>query len=142
MAEIKRGKLRMTEGLQLVGASDTGHGIVIDQLPEVGGLNQGPQPMELLLLALASCTAMDVISIMKKKRQNMTGFEVEFEGERAEEHPKVYKWIKLKFIFRGKNLSSEAAERSIYLSQTKYCPISAMLSRSVKIETSYEIIEE
>lgn len=141
MAEIKRGKLKMTEGLQMVGASDTGHGIIIDQLPEVGGLNQGPQPMELLLLALASCTSMDIISIMKKKRQKLTDFEVEFEAERTEEHPRVYRWIKLKFIFKGKNLSSEAAERSIYLSQTKYCPISAMLSKTVKIETSYEIVE-
>lgn len=142
MGEIKKGKLRMTEGLQLVGASDTGHGIVIDQLPDVGGLNQGPQPMELLLLALASCTSMDIISIMKKKRQQLTGFEVEFEAERAEEHPKVYRWIKLKFIFKGKKLSSEAAERSIYLSQTKYCPITAMLSKTVRIETSYEIVED
>ena len=142
MGEIKKGKVRMTEGLQMTGVSDTGHAIVIDQMPEVGGLNQGPQPMELLLISLASCTAMDVISIMKKKRQDLRGFEVEFEAERTEEHPKIYKWIKLKFIFKGKNLSKEAVERSIFLSQTKYCPVTAMLSKATKISTIYEIINE
>jgi len=141
MAKIKKGKVRMVEGLQLVGVSDTGHAVVIDQNKDVGGLSQAAQPMEFLLISLASCTAMDVISIMKKKRQDLRGFELEFEAERAEKHPMVYTKIKLKYIFRGKNLSKEAAERSIFLSQNKYCPVTAMLSKTVSIDTEYEIIE-
>ncbi len=142
MANIKKGKVKMVEGLQLIGVSDTGHAVVIDQNKDVGGLSQASQPMEFLLISLASCTAMDVISIMKKKRQDLRGFEVEFEGERAEKHPMVYTKIKLKYIFRGKSLSKEAAERSIFLSQNKYCPVTAMLSKAVSIDAEYEIIEE
>ena len=141
MEEIKKVVVKMVEGLQMVGRSGSGHAIVVDQMPDVAGLNQGPQPMELLLISLASCTGMDVISIMKKKRQDLRGFWVEVEGERAEEHPKVYTKIRLKFMFEGKNISKDAVERSIYLSQNKYCPVTAMLRGSVPIETEYEIIE-
>ncbi len=141
MAEVKKVVTKMVEGLQMVGRSSSGHAIVIDQVKEVAGLDQGPQPMELFLMSLASCTGMDVISIMKKKRQDLRGFWVEAEGERAEEHPKVYTKIKLKFYFEGKNISKEAVERSIFLSQNKYCPVSAMLKDSVPIEIEYEIIE-
>ncbi len=141
MAEVKKVVTKMVEGLQMVGRSSSGHAIVIDQVKEVAGLDQGPQPMELFLMSLASCTGMDVISIMKKKRQDLRGFWVEAEGERAEEHPKVYTKIKLKFYFEGKNISKEAVERSIFLSQNKYCPVSAMLKNSVPIEIEYEIIE-
>ncbi len=141
MAEVKKVVAKMVDGLQMVGRSGSGHAIVIDQVKEVAGLDQGPQPMELLLMALASCTGMDVISIMKKKRQDLRGFWVEAEGERAEEHPKVYTKIKLKFYFEGKRISREAVERSIFLSQNKYCPVTAMLRDSVPIETEYEIIE-
>ncbi len=141
MAETKKVVVKMVEGLQMVGRSGSGHAIVIDQVEEVNGLDQGPQPMELLLMALASCTGMDIISIMKKKRQDLRGFWIEVEGERADEHPKVYTRIRLKFYFEGKNLSKEAVERSIFLSQNKYCPVTAMLRDAVPVETEYEIIE-
>ena len=97
--------------------------------------------MELLLIGLAGCTAMDVVSILKKKRQSFTGLEVRVTAERAETHPKVYTRIHLEFVVKGKGADPRAVERSIELSQTKYCSASAMLSKVAEITTSYRIVE-
>ena len=130
-------------GLRLVGEASSGPAIVIDHvLPGEEGRETGPRPMELLLIGLAGCTAMDVVSILKKKRQPFTGLEVRATGERAETHPKVYTRIHLEFIVKGKGVDPRAVERSIELSQTKYCSASAMLSKTAEITTSYRIVEE
>ena len=102
---------------------------------------QGLSPMGLILIGLAGCTAIDVISILRKQRQDVTGFKIEVEGERAQDHPRVYTHIQLKYIITGHNLEEKSVERAIELSSTKYCSVHAMLVATVEISTSYQIIE-
>jgi putative redox protein len=129
-------------GLRLVGEAD-GPAIVVDHaLPDEDREDTGPHPVRLLLIGLCGCTGMDVISILRKKRQSFTGLQVKATAERAKEHPKVFTEIHLEFIVTGKDVDPQAVERSIELSQTKYCPASAMLSQAAEITTSYRIIEE
>jgi len=109
--------------------------------PDAGGPNAGIRPMNLLLTSLAGCSGLDVISILRKKQQQITGFEVHVEGERADEHPKVFTHITLKFIVKGYNVQPAAVERSIELSRDKYCGAWATLKHTAEIEYSYEIIE-
>nr|HID13796.1 osmotically inducible protein OsmC [Anaerolineae bacterium] len=128
-------------GLRLVGEASSGPAIVLDHvLPGEEGREAGPRPMELLLIGLAGCTTMDVVSILQKKRQPFTGLQVKVTAERADEHPKVYTQIHLEYIVRGKGVDPRAVERSIELSQTKYCSISAMLGKAAEITTSYRIV--
>jgi putative redox protein len=102
----------------------------------------GASPMELVLIGLAGCTAMDVISILQKKRQEIAEFAVEITGARAADHPKVYTEFDLLFVFRGRNVDPAAVERAIELSQTKYCSVSAMLQQAaIPIRTTYRIEE-
>ncbi len=133
--------VKMVDGLQLIGYANSGHGVILDASPEIGGEDRGSRPMELVLIALGGCTAMDVISIMRKKRQELKGLEIKITGKRAEEHPKIYEEIKIHYIFKGKKLSEEACSRSVELSQEKYCSVSAMLSRTAKITYTWEIID-
>jgi len=122
--------------------SGSGHALVLDAAPEVGGTNRGVRPMELLLLGLGGCTGMDVISILRKKRQEVTGYEVRVHAERAAEHPKVFTAITVEHVVRGRNLSAEAVRRAVELSATKYCPASAMLGRVAPIEERYRLVDE
>ncbi|MBC7234647.1 MAG: OsmC family protein [Chloroflexi bacterium] len=134
-------QVRWVEGLQFVGRAETsGAAIVLDGAPEHGGFGSGPRPMETLLLALAGCTAMDVISILQKKRQKVTGFRVYAHGDRAEEHPRRYTRIKLEFVVRGWDVEEEAVARSIELSQTKYCSVTA--SVNAEVTYTYRIEQE
>ncbi len=127
-------------GLQLTGKSGNGSEIVLDHLlPGEGGVEIGPRPLELLLLGLAGCTAMDVVSILKKKRQSFTSLQVKVSAERADEHPKVYTKIHLEFVVQGQEVKARAVARAIELSQTTYCPAAAMLSQAVDITTSYRV---
>ncbi len=114
--------------------------IMIDASSDVGGENKGPTPKPLLLVSLGGCTAMDVISIAKKMRQDITGFEVEVRGEIEEEFPKPYSSIHLIYKFRGNNLEKEKLDKAITLSQDRYCGISATLRKAVGI--TYEIVVE
>jgi len=128
-------------GLRLVGEAE-GRAIVTDHaMPDEEREDTGPQPMQLLLIGLCGCTGMDVISILRKKRQAFTGLQVEATAERAEEHPKIYTKIHLEFVVTGDEVDAEAVERSIELSQTKYCPASAMLGEVAEITTSFRIEE-
>jgi putative redox protein len=128
-------------GLRLVGEAD-GPALIVDHaMPDEDREDTGPHPLHLLLIGLCGCTGMDVISILKKKRQSFTGLQVQATAERAEEHPKVYTEIHLTFIVTGKDVDAKAVERSIELSQTKYCPASAMLGETVEITTSFRIEE-
>ncbi|MEA3406759.1 MAG: OsmC family protein [Chloroflexota bacterium] len=122
----------MVEGLQFVArGAQSGVAIVLDGEEEHGGLERGIRPMECLLISLASCTGMDVISILRKKRQEVTDFCVKVEGIRADEHPKRYERITLHYIVRGHNVSEKAVARSIELSQTKYCGVTASLNSEI-----------
>lgn len=115
----------------------TGHHIVIDAIPPNGNDN-GPKPIELILTALAGCTAMDVLAILTKKREPVQGLEVFVEGVRAEEHPRIYTDVQIVYRVRGP-VNPQAVERAIELSETKYCGVSAMLGKSARLTTRYEI---
>lgn len=121
-----------------IGTSPSGHAQAIDTK---GDRKVAPTPPEMLLVAVGACTAADVISILKKKRQDVTDYKVEVTGERREEHPRAYTAMNVHHIVYGHNVSEQAVARSIELSDTKYCSVAATLRPTVKITTSYEIIE-
>ncbi len=112
---------------------DNTHKIVIDATAAVGGRNLGPRPKSLLLVSLGGCTAMDVISMLKKMRVTPDYFNVEVEGELTEEHPKYFHTITVNYIFRGKDLPMDKLEKAVNLSQDRYCGVSEMLRKSSKI---------
>jgi putative redox protein len=124
------------------GTADSDFTITMGTSPSVGGDDDGIRPLELLLVGLGGCTAMDVVSILRKKRQEFSGFEVQLHADRAKEHPKVFTTITINFIIRGHTVDPKAVERAIELSSTKYCSAQAMLSKTANITTSYEILEE
>ena len=134
--------LKWQGGMKFIATADSNHDVILDSDPSVGGADLGSRPMELILEGLAGCTAMDVISIMRKKRQNVTGFEVTAHAKRAGQHPKVFTAIEINYIFRGKNIDPNAVERAIELSEQVYCPAQAMLAQVAPIKLSYQIIEE
>lgn len=115
--------------------------IMIDATPAVGGRNLGPRPKTLMLVSLGGCTAMDVISILKKMRVTPEYFNVEVEGELTEEHPKYFHTITVNYIFRGKDLPKDKIEKAVSLSEERYCGVSEMLRKSSKI-ISHIIIED
>ena len=131
-----KAKLEWKEKMQFVGQAGVGPCVTLDN-PDG---KTGPTPMEMLLMGVAGCTAMDVISIMRKKRADVTGFQINITGERAEDHPKRYTKILIEFVLEGKSLSPKEVERSIELSTTKYC--SAIGSVKAPVETSYRIVEK
>jgi putative redox protein len=128
--------------MSFTGTADSGFTLPLGTEPVVGGDNDGFRPMELMAISLAGCTAMDVISILQKKRQEVTGFEVKVHAERADEFPKVFTHVTVEYIVTGRNVDPAAIERSIELSATKYCPAQAMLAKAVAIEHKYTIIEK
>jgi len=113
-----------------------------DAPSKYGGEDTAPTPMETVLASLAGCTSFDVVNILKKKRQNVSSYSVEAEAERREEPPEVFTKIHIKYIIKGKNISKEAVERAIQLSNDTYCSVGAMLKKTAEITTSYEIIQE
>ena len=121
-------------------ADVNGFKITLDADEAVGGNNKGPRPKALTLVSLAGCTAMDVISILKKMRVVPDYFNVEVEGELTEEHPKYYHDIHVKYIFRGKDLPMEKLEKAVNLSEERYCGVSALLRKGAKI-TSEIVVE-
>ncbi|MGC9399388.1 MAG: OsmC family protein [Anaerolineae bacterium] len=129
-------------GLRLVGEANDGPAIVLDSSAPIFGTHSGPTPMELILLGLAGCTGMDVVSILSKQRQPLTGFQVKVSAEHADHHPKVYTEIHVEYLIYGKGVEPQAVERAIELSETKYCSASAMLSKAVEITHSYRIVED
>jgi putative redox protein len=122
------------------GIAPSGHTITMDTDPESGGQSQGADPKSLLLLALASCTGMDVISIMRKKRQDVTGYQINVFATEAIEHPKIYTYILVEHIIAGRDIDPKAMARSLELSITKYCPVHALLSRVTRVEHVYRIL--
>jgi putative redox protein len=122
-----------------VGITPSGHAQTIETDSH---RHSAATPMELLLLALGGCTGVDVISILRKKRQQISDYRIEVSGERREEHPKAYTRLFVKHIVRGRGVSKEAVERAIELSEQKYCSVAATLRGTAEIITSYEIIED
>jgi putative redox protein len=138
--EFEMASVALAEGMHFDGTIDSFH-IALDAEEDVGGTGAGPQPHRLLLLALAGCTAMDVISILRKKRQQVNGLTVAVQGIRAEQHPKIYTQIEVFYRVQGTNVDPHAVERAIELSRTQYCPVMATLSKVGDVTTRYEIKE-
>lgn len=134
--------LKWNGGMQFAATADSQHEIILDSDSSVGGEDSGSRPMELVLMGLAGCTAMDVISIMRKKRQNVTGFSVTAHAERAADHPKVFTAVEIKYRFHGQDIDPKAVERAIDLSEKRYCPAQAMLVKAMPITHTYEIIND
>jgi putative redox protein len=122
-----------------IGKSPSGHSQILDVSHD---RNSAATPLELLLIALGSCTAVAVVSILKKKRQDVTGYRVEVRGTRREEHPRAFTKMEVKHIVHGRNVSPEAVARAIELSETKYCSVAETLRPTVEIVSSFEIIED
>lgn len=134
-----RAIVKNVEGLTFVGKAKSNHWVVFDGPREFNGHEAASRPMETLLIALGACTGSDVKSMIDKMRVPVEKFEVHLDSERETEHPKVFKWIKISYRFWGENLEQyrDKIEKAINLSQDKYCPISAMLKATVKIEHEY-----
>jgi putative redox protein len=133
------GKLTLTTsdgpGRQFVAISGSGHGLVMDDAEG----HSGAKPIELALLALGGCEAFDVIGILRKKRQKVTGYEIELHADQNPEPPNYFTHVQIKHRLRG-HIDPEAVERALYLSETKYCAVGAMISKTAKIENTFEIV--
>jgi putative redox protein len=138
------GSARVTwvRGRQFVAETGSGHALVLDTPQEVGGSGTGPSPMELILLGQAGCTAIDVVFILERMKKNVTGVEVGVEGIRASTEPKVYTDLAVTYRVRGRKLAEKDVRRAIELSETKYCSVSIMLSKTATIRSQYEIVDE
>ena len=134
--------VKWLDGVSFEGTSESGHSVVMYGLSESGGKNLGMRPMETLLLGLGGCTSYDVVTILKKSRQDVKNCKAEITAQRADNIPKVFTKIHIHFIIEGSNLDAVAVERAINLSATKYCSASIMLEQSVVISNDFEIIEE
>jgi len=130
------------QGLSFTGKAGTGFEVPLGADPGVGGTNDGFRPLELMAVSLAGCTAMDVISILTKKKQEVTAFEVKVHTEQAEEFPKVFTHAVITYLVTGLAVDEAAVERAIELTATKYCPAQAMLGKVVPMELVYEIYED
>ncbi|TNG00409.1 MAG: OsmC family protein [Gammaproteobacteria bacterium] len=135
-------RIRWHDRASFVGETDSGHAVVMDGPPDLGGRNLGPRPMEMLLLGLGGCTAFDVIMILQKARQPVVDCEVEVEAERATEVPKVFTRIHIHFKVYGQGLSVKQVERAVELSANKYCSASIMLAKSAEVIHDFEVIED
>jgi putative redox protein len=138
MNESRKALVRFAGEDLFIGVTPSGHAVTMDTDHE---RSAAPSPVELLLVALGSCTGIDVVGILEKKRIVVTDYRIEVSGERRDEHPRSYKSMNVHHIVTGKNISSHAVEQAIQLSETKYCSVAATLRPTVEIHSSYEIIE-
>ena len=130
-------KIKWLESQKIVGESGTGHSVVMDSIDS----NKGVSPMEMLLLGVGGCTSIDVLSILKKSKQDVIDFEVRVEAEREEKHPRVFQEVNIHYIIKGRNISESHVERAIELSTEKYCGASITLGRSgTKMKYTHEIV--
>ena len=134
-------KVTWKNGLSFTGVANSGFVVPMGTSVEHGGANDGSSPMELILIALGGCTAFDVISILKKKQQDVTAFEIRVHGDRATEHPMVYTDITLEYVVTGHNVDPVAVDRAIELSEGKYCSVSAMLGKAANITVKSTVLE-
>ncbi len=134
-------KVTWTGKMAFEGLSGSAHSVNMDAGITIGGENKAASPMEFIALGLAGCTGMDVLSILQKKRQNVTGFEVKVDAPRAQEYPQVFTSAIINYIVDGKNIDETAVIRAIELSVTKYCPVYSMLSKAFPMSFTYEIYE-
>ena len=138
---MMEGKVIWKSGFAFDAVTNSGFKLALDTSVDHGGTNTGPVPMELVLVGLGGCTGMDVISILQKKRQDVTGFEVLLHAERSPEHPKVFTEVVIEYVVTGHNIDPEAAKRAVELSETKYCSVNGMVSKTARVTTKVTIKE-
>jgi putative redox protein len=134
-------KISWVEGALFVAESGTGHTFTMDGAEDVGGRDLGPRPMEVLLMGMGGCTAIDVVSMLKKQRQDITGVEVAMTAERASDYPKVYVDVKLTYTVRGRKLNKALVERAVTLSDEKYCSATAMFKKTATVTHEVVLVE-
>ncbi len=137
----KKAVVKHIQGVTFMGKTDSNHWVVMDGPEDFGGSNAGIRPKELILLGLAGCTGSDVVVILKKKKINIDGFEMNITADVQDTHPQVYTKINLEYVFYGKEIPKEAVERAIELSLKTYCSVTAMLQKAVEITHTYRIEE-
>ena len=133
--------VKWIDGMLMVGKSDSGHAVVMDGPPEIGGEDLGVRPMEMLLLGMTGCTVIDVVSTLKKMREDVVDCQTQVSADRSEEYPKVFTNIHVHFVLRGKQLNPLKVDKAIKLSAEKYCSASIMIGKTAIITHDYEIIE-
>lgn len=134
-----KARVKWLQDVTFVGESASGHAVVMDGPPELGGRNIGIRPMEMLLLGMGGCTSFDVINILKKSRQSVVDCEVQLEADRADTEPKTFTRIHVHFVITGNDLSDKHVKRAVQLSAEKYCSASIMLGKMAEISHDYEI---
>lgn len=133
-------QIKWASNAAFIGKSSSGHIVVMDGPAEGGGRNLGPRPMEMLLLGMGACSAYDVVSILRKSRQDITDCEAEITSKRADSDPKVFTEIHIYFVITGHNLKSEKVARAIKLSAEKYCSASIMLGVTAQVTHDFEVV--
>ena len=133
-------RIKWLDHMSFVGESGSGHSVVMDSAAEAGGRDLGVRPMEMLLLGLGGCTSFDVVSILKKSRQELVDCEAHIEAERASDIPKVFTKIHIHFVVSGRDLDEARVKRAVELSADKYCSASRMLEKAAEITHDYEIV--
>ena len=136
-----KARVKLVEGITFVAESGSGHAVVMDASPEVGGRDLGARPMEMLLMGAGGCSAIDVVHILRKARQHLVDCVVELEAERAGEDPKVFTRIHMHYVVTGRGLNPAQVERAIKLSKEKYCSATIMLAKTAEVTSAYEIRE-
>lgn len=136
-----KARIKLSEAMTFVAESGSGHAVVVDASPDVGGRDLGPRPMELVLMGTGACSAVDVVHILRKARQPISDCVLELDSDRAAEDPKVFTRIHLHYIVTGKGLNPLQVERAIKLSKEKYCSASIMLAKTADITFDFEIRE-
>lgn len=136
-----KARVKWVQDLTFIGEAGSGHGLVMDAAPEVGGRDLGARPMELLLLGMGGCSAIDVLNILHKARQAVSDCVVEISAERADTDPKVFNRIQVHYIITGKAIKENHVKRAIELSAEKYCSASVMLGKTAEITHTYEVRE-
>lgn len=134
--------VRWTSGMTFLAETGSNHVVAMDGAPEGGGRDLAPRPMELVLAGTGGCSAYDVVVILKKSGQNITGCEVKVTAERAESDPKVFTRIHMHFVVRGRALKRNLVEQAIRLSHEKYCSASIMLAKTAEMTKDFEIVED
>lgn len=136
-----KARVKLVEGMTFVAESGSGHAVVVDSSPDVGGRNLGARPMELVLMGTGACSAIDVIHFLRRARLPVTDCVIELDAERAAEDPKVFTRIRFHYVITGKGLPAAQVERAIKLAKDKYCSASAMMAKTAEIDWDYEIRE-
>ena len=134
-------KVSWVDGALFVAEGGSGHTITMDGAADIGGRNLASRPMEVMLMGMGGCTAIDVVSMLKKQRQDIEGVEVSLTGERATEHPMVYTEVKVVYTVRGRKLNRALVERAVSLSDEKYCSATAMFKKTAKITHEVVLVE-